>query len=241
MPKKKSPQTIDLTNPDPLLMAARSGDVKTVDALLAAGIDPDICHPTPRATDNEVGVFGHASPDDSWWEQGDDHFGWTALHIAARQGHVKIARKLIDAGANVNATNRYDETPLLCAVWYRETKSNEEIELSLEIAGMLVDAGADLNAFNCTKDTPLLLAIFTRGALPIIELLVSAGADIHAQGALHLAIEENKPQVVKVLLASQKIHFKRKRNRKTPLELAKKLNRATIIRLLESAEKTSRK
>jgi len=40
----------------------------------------------------------------------------TALHMAARRGHVEIARALLDSGATVNARDRKGDTPLERAV-----------------------------------------------------------------------------------------------------------------------------
>jgi truncated hemoglobin YjbI len=40
----------------------------------------------------------------------------TALHMAARRGHVEIARALLDAGAAVNARDRKGDTPLQRAI-----------------------------------------------------------------------------------------------------------------------------
>jgi hypothetical protein len=37
---------------------------------------------------------------------------WTALHEAARGGHVEVADLLLESGADVNARNRYGGTPL---------------------------------------------------------------------------------------------------------------------------------
>ena len=48
-----------------------------------------------------------------------DYKGWTALHCAAWQGNVKIARTLIQSGADVNCRNSDLETPLLLAVRYK--------------------------------------------------------------------------------------------------------------------------
>ncbi len=36
----------------------------------------------------------------------------TALHLAARRGHVEVARALLDSGAAVNARDRKGDTPL---------------------------------------------------------------------------------------------------------------------------------
>lgn len=40
----------------------------------------------------------------------------TALHIAAEDDHVEIARLLLAAGADINAKRIFDETPLDVAV-----------------------------------------------------------------------------------------------------------------------------
>lgn len=44
----------------------------------------------------------------------------TALHMAARRGHVEIARALLDSGAAVNARNRKGDTPLQRAIKCRK-------------------------------------------------------------------------------------------------------------------------
>ena len=44
----------------------------------------------------------------------------TALHMAARRGHVEIARALLDSGAAVNARTRKGETPLQRAIKCRK-------------------------------------------------------------------------------------------------------------------------
>jgi hypothetical protein len=43
--------------------------------------------------------------------------GLTPLHIASTQGNKAIAELLIACKANVNATNNYSLTPLICAAW----------------------------------------------------------------------------------------------------------------------------
>jgi hemoglobin len=46
----------------------------------------------------------------------------TALHMAARRGHVEIARALIDAGAALNARDRKGDTPLQRAINCRKNE-----------------------------------------------------------------------------------------------------------------------
>ena len=42
--------------------------------------------------------------------------GATSLHMAARRGHVEIARTLLDSGAAMNALDRKGDTPLQRAI-----------------------------------------------------------------------------------------------------------------------------
>jgi truncated hemoglobin YjbI len=56
----------------------------------------------------------------------------TALHMAARRGHVEIARALLDSGAAVNARSRKGDTPLQRAINCRKN----------EISQLLIERGA---------------------------------------------------------------------------------------------------
>jgi ankyrin repeat protein len=49
----------------------------------------------------------------------------TALHAAARRGHVGIARALLDLGAAVNARDRKADTPLQRAINCRKTEVSQ--------------------------------------------------------------------------------------------------------------------
>ena len=72
---------------DQLLIAARSGDLKTIERLLEAGIDVD-------------GMVPHS---------------YTALAYAASFGHLKVMQVLLKHGAKVTARGRWAKTPLLHA------------------------------------------------------------------------------------------------------------------------------
>ena len=66
-------------------------------------------------------------------DQRDPDSGWTALHFAARGGHVAFARRLLGHRAAVNALGPSGETPLhLAAGWG-----------TLEMVGLLLQEGAD--------------------------------------------------------------------------------------------------
>lgn len=49
----------------------------------------------------------------------------TALHMAARRGHVEIARALLDSGAALNARDRKGDTPLQRAINCRKNKISQ--------------------------------------------------------------------------------------------------------------------
>ncbi|KAJ5100696.1 hypothetical protein N7456_006748 [Penicillium angulare] len=71
----------------PLKEATASGNLQTVQLLLALGEDPNY----------------------------RDRDGWCAIHWAAEEGHLEIVRLLLNAGANPNAVSSYGTSPLHCA------------------------------------------------------------------------------------------------------------------------------
>jgi hemoglobin len=72
----------------------------------------------------------------------------TALHMAARRGHVEIAEALLDCGANIEARDSLGETPLRRAV-----NCNK-----IEVAALLLARGADRNSRGSRGLTPLTAA-----------------------------------------------------------------------------------
>ena len=59
-----------------------------------------------------AGANVNARTDKGWFESDD---GWTPLHMAAKSGHVEIIAVLVEAGADVNALDDDDRTPLRLA------------------------------------------------------------------------------------------------------------------------------
>jgi len=122
--------------------------------------------------------------------------GTPALHWAARVDDVTTARLLIGAGAKATLPNRYGLTPLAIAA------SNG----SAAMIGVLLDAGADPNAPDPAGETPLMNAARV-GTLDAVALLLDRGATIDTadatfqQTALMVAVRENRPAVVKFLVA----------------------------------------
>ncbi len=80
---------------------------------------------------------------------GSRKYGYgSALHLAVREGRLKIAKLLLDRGAQVDVLDPDDFTPLHNAAWNG----------NLEMTELLLDSGADINASTYDGDTPLSLA-----------------------------------------------------------------------------------
>jgi ankyrin repeat protein len=122
--------------------------------------------------------------------------GTTALHWAANQNDAELVDRLIRAGANVNAANRYGVPPLVVAVAHGRATS---------VVERLLKAGADPNRALKEGETALMAAART-GNVIVVKLLLAYGAEPNpaegwrGQTALMWAAAENQLEVVKTLL-----------------------------------------
>ncbi len=90
--------------------------------------------------------------------------GYTALHIAADEGHANVAEFLLANGADVNATSKNGYTPLHLAV----------LEGHRDVVEVLLAHGADVNPHDWEGKTPLRLAL-DKGHNEIADLLREHG------------------------------------------------------------------
>jgi uncharacterized protein len=122
--------------------------------------------------------------------------GTTPLHEAAHVDDIQTMTRLIAAGADVKAANRYGVTPLWLACL---NGSAAAIEL-------LLNAGADANAVLPGGETVLMTAART-GKLDAVNALLRHGAAVDAkedwrgQTALMWAAAEGHAAVIEALLA----------------------------------------
>ena len=93
------------------------------------------------------------------------------LVTAIRNGDVRVVRKLLDNGAEVNARDAEGNTPLILASFYA----------SPECLELLIEKGADVNTANKAGATPLIRAATDYEKT---RLLVAAGANIQVRTAL---------------------------------------------------------
>jgi ankyrin repeat protein len=132
--------------------------------------------------------------------------GTSPLEWAVYNDDLPTAQRLLRAGADPKAANRYGVTPLSLAATNRNAA----------MAEALLKAGADANA-------KVLMTAARTGNPEIVRLLIEHGADVNAKGevygetALVWAAEENHAEAAHVLIA----HGADVNARTNPLERAK--------------------
>ncbi|KAG7517041.1 Receptor-interacting serine serine/threonine-protein kinase 4 [Solea senegalensis] len=120
--------------------------------------------------------------------------GRTPLHLASRRGQYRVARILIELGANIHMLSAGLNTPLHVAAETGHTSTSR----------LLIKHQADIHAQNDHRLTPLHLAS-QRGHLATVKMLIEEGADpyrpAHAlRTPCHLAAENGHCEVLKELL-----------------------------------------
>lgn len=118
----------------------------------------------------------------------------TPLHWASYHDDLENAKKLIAAGANVNAVTDLGVTPL----WAACQNGSEPM------TRLLLGAGANPNLALLAGETPLMVAA-RGGFAPVVRMLLDKDARVDAKGArgqtaLMWAVSQKHPEVVKLLL-----------------------------------------
>jgi ankyrin repeat protein len=118
-----------------------------------------------------------------------------ALFAAAQAGDLAKACDALAAGANVNAPNPYNVTPLLEATGQGH----------LEMARFLIGRGAEIDYTGMPEGSPLTLVAFM-GQVEFLRLFLAAGASVNlalpagGETALHMAAGAGRTEAVKLLL-----------------------------------------
>lgn len=150
----------------------------------------------------------------------------TALHMAARRGHLEILEMLLGYNAEVDCVDDFGKTPLHFAIEGGHTT----------VAKMLLEHGSDKSLVTTDGDTPLHVAA-SRGHLDIVETLLFFGADIESKDnkertPLCCAIENRKCAVVRALLDGGSNLEYRGKYGLTGLHVAAQRGHQTIIEIL---------
>jgi ankyrin repeat protein len=148
--------------PGPLYRAAERDRVDAAEMVLELGVSPDV-----------------------------EHGGWTALHSAAHDNSVRVAKLLIERGATIDMRDKkYHSTPLGHAVWAGQHEMIDLLSGASRDVIALVRAGKlerlravlaeDTSSAQATRDGRTALFFLSapeERAVEIAELLLSRGAD----------------------------------------------------------------
>jgi ankyrin repeat protein len=120
--------------------------------------------------------------------------GSSPLHQASRQGHVELARMLIERGADVSAQEHDGSTALHLALGNGHA----------DPARMLIENGADVSAQKNDGWTALHL-VSRNGRVDLARMLIERGAGVSAQTkygwtALHLASRDGDVDLARTLI-----------------------------------------
>ena len=126
-----------------------------------------------------------------------DEHGASALHQAAKRGHVDVMNYLITQGADANAYGELGRTPLMYAV---ESGKCEPLEI-------LLQSGASVNEIDKGLEASVLSLAAQFGTSEMAELLLGYGADVLKADRLgllpvHRAAQHGTLDTLAVLLDS---------------------------------------
>ena len=139
--------------------------------------------------------------------------GRTHLHQAIERGHEQVARVLLGYGANVNAKDSKDATPLHCTTFSED----------LTLAELCIDYSAELDAKD-QKGNTTLQAVISTGNIGMAICLVTRGADVNtmdkdANTPLHMAAYKGDVEMALLLLDHQADPNAQDKNVHTPLNM----------------------
>ena len=151
-----------------LMIACTKGNVDAISALLNAKADPNI----------------------------PDAYGDTCLQNAVEEtDNADVLQAIVGLSANVNATNKWNETALEIAL----------IKGNVNAINILITAGAEVNMSDNNSDTYLHNAVRMGCSAQALQAIVDHGADVNStnkwnQTAVALALMERNVDAINVLL-----------------------------------------
>ena len=202
----------------PLMAAAHNGHATVVSYLLSSGVevnntineewsrfmtDAQNGHNTFAGNEDDTvardkfhTVFPHIPIGMANVKHSGKNIGWTALMLAASQGHETVVAQLITSGARVDQESNDGWTALMLAA----SQGHETV------VGQMIAAGAMVDHMNDSGWTPLVVAA-NNGHSEVVLRLFGAGGNINHENnegetALFKASQEGHELVVSSLLSS---------------------------------------
>lgn len=186
-----------------LLIASGDGEIATVKALLAKGVNVNVASKAGTTPLMFAAQDGHTPVVQILIAKGavlntKNNDGSTALKLSAFSGSLSVVQFLLAKGADVNSKNNKGFTPLISAAQEGHTA----------VVQALLAKGAEINTKNNLGGTALMYAA-QDGRAPVVQILLAKGADVYAEtmnGLTALDFASIKPHsdIVQILKAKTK-------------------------------------
>lgn len=177
------------TEQSPLMFAAAFGRASIVKLLIERGAELNAVSKVSEVMPREARRTEGGAPGRRGRGMPDRMGGMTALHLAAREGHLEAVRELVAAGADINKPNAADRMSIL---------TTAIINGKLDVAMFLLEKGADPNIANQFGIAPLWATVDAQWAertwypapslseqktnhLDLLKALLERGADPNAK------------------------------------------------------------
>lgn len=156
----------------PLWLAAHNGHAAIANALLEHGAQPDKALPsgeTPLMTaarGGQLAIVNSLLAKGAKVDQPENTMGQTALMWAISERHLDVAKRLVEAGANITLPSKGGFTPFMFAARTGD----------IDTAKFLLSKGADSKEAPKDGMSPLHISVI-RGHVPFAKFLLDLGAD----------------------------------------------------------------
>ncbi|KAL6078828.1 rab32, member RAS oncoprotein, variant 2 [Balamuthia mandrillaris] len=135
-----------------------------------------------------------------------DVAGWTALHAAASQGHLRTCLMLLEEGQAAAHLATFGDANSALHYLMKRSYPKEQKALLRRVLTVMREGGADVNALNVNQETALHLACW-KGDRRSASLLLEAGASMvlfnkTGETCLHYAVRNGHAEVVRLLVAN---------------------------------------
>jgi ankyrin repeat protein len=171
---------------NPVVAAARDGDLRTVRALIAKGAN--VNDPAKDGSTALLWASYHSNLDMTRAlmaagakVDAPNRYGITPLIQASRTGAAEIVGALVRGGARATLASPQGETPLMAA-----SKSG-----NIQAVKMLLEAGAEPNALTAFQQETALMWAAAEGHAEVVETLLAAKADPNAKARI-TTLQERK-------------------------------------------------